>query len=53
MDKKCSRGATALMTLAGLIFLLAVIGGVAILTRSEPLVSEPAGEAVVSETLGR
>lgn len=53
MGKKRSRGATAVMTVAGLALLLALMGGVALVTKTEPLVSEHGGNTFVSERLGR
>jgi len=50
MGKTLSRGATALITLAGRALLPAVMGGVALITKTEPLVTQHAG---VSERPGR
>jgi hypothetical protein len=40
---------TAVITGGALALLLAVCGGLALVTRTEPLVSEPGGRTVVSE----
>ena len=53
MGKKHNRGARAVMTVAGLAVLLALMGSVAFVTRTEPLVSAQGAEAVLSERLGR
>jgi hypothetical protein len=53
MGKKRSRGATAVMTVAGLALLLAVASGVALVTKTEPRVAEHGSKTFISERLGR
>lgn len=49
MGKKFNRCVTAVMTVAGLALLLALMGSVAFVTRSEPLLSDPTAGVIVSE----
>jgi hypothetical protein len=47
------RAATALITLGGLALLLALMSGIAIVTKADPLISDDPGKTVVSQSLRR